>query len=313
MALERQHLEEFEGIINYPLIKYFNTFILFFENDYQNIVDYYSGSNKIVNSTSFNNLSLLLLEIDKIFSLITLNKNRLNNYSHWEIIEQIEENHSRLLTIDNLPRWLRSTISKNDFNPNPEIDVALKQGQTLEMISRNILGSENFDDDWPELAYKNALEEENYTSEGGLVLKANFNNDTQGFVIETIVDTIQGEKILGVDLDKKITFDSEENDLKVLSPRDTFLQSLKILSTLKQGDNPENPDDGINDRLTIGSNINTVSFPILFKQLIQIFRNDDTFSDFTIISIKRQQDGVFLDFSVKSRLDEQPQIISTLI
>ncbi len=313
MPLNKNHLEEFEGIINYPLIKYFNTFILFFQNDYQNIVDYYSGSSKIVNSTSFSNLKILLSEIDKIFNLITLNKNRLNNYSHWEIIEQIEENHSRLLTIDNLPRWLRSTISKNNFNPNPEVDVALKQNQTLEHISRNILGSENSNDDWLELALKNDLEEESYTSEGGLVLKANYNNDSQGFEIQTIVDTVQGEKILGIDLDKKITFDSDENDLKVLSPRETFIQSVRILSNLKQGDNPENPDDGINDKLTIGSNVNAISFPILFKQLIALFSSDDTFSNFTIISIKREQDGVFLEFSVQSRLNENPSIISSLI
>ena len=300
-------LIEFENLTKYPIGSYFLGIDSFFKNDKQNIISYYSGDIDLLNNNSFNNLSFLINETRNLFSVFSLNKKKLTNYKWWILINQVEQIDTTLLLIDNASKWLRSTISRGNFNPNPEVDIPFNQGQTLETIERNILGSVNWDDTWSDLALKNDLREEDYTSNGGFLLKANFNYTLNNFKINSIVDNPVGERILGVDINKKLQF--EGNDLSVLLPKETFTQNVKILINLRKGDNPEFFDQGINPKLVVGSNVNNITYPILFRQLSILFKADDTIGSFNITTINRKQDAVFLEFEVSSRLGDS-QIIS---
>lgn len=310
MALDREILEEFEQKTKFSIIQFFSNISLFIERDMINITEYYSGNLKEYNTTSFNNLSILLNTTQSFFETISGSKDRLTNYKWFDLIEQVEQVENTLSSIKNSAKWLRSSIGINDFNSNPELEIALKQFQTLESVSRNTLADQDFDNNWYDIAIKNDLEEEDYTSDGGVNLKVNFNSQSKTFNIATIVDNIQGEKILGLDLDKKITF--LDNDLKTLNHRDTFLQTINILTSLKKRDNPEFPDEGINEKIAIGSNIASLAFPILLRQLSELFRTDDTIKSFVVNDIKRQQDAIYLSFNVESRLGETTNF-STLI
>ena len=73
---------------------------------------------------------------------------------------------------------------------------------------------------------------------------------------------------------------------------------------LKKGDVPEFPLDGLNVMSGVGSNVNSIQYPSIFRQLSQIFAKDDTLSSFTLKSISTNQDVVFLDFEINTKLNE---------
>lgn len=304
-SLDIELLEDFQTITKFPIIRLFVNFSDFLDNDYKNIISYYSGDVKSLNSSSFKKLKNLKEGIQQLFSVFSLNKNLFTDYKWWVLIEQIEKMDNLVIMIDNSSKWLRSTISRGNFNPNPEVDIPFNQGQTLESISRNILGSDDWDNTWVDLALKNDLREEDYTSNGGFLIKANFNYALNSFKMTSIVDNPIGDKILGIDLDKKLQFvelGDGTQDLKVLTPKDTFYQSVTIKISLRKGDIPEFPTLGFNPKLVVGSNISSLNYPILFRQLTQVFKSDDTIKSFSILSISRIQDATFINFSVESQL-----------
>ncbi len=308
--LNKDILLEFQSLTKYPIIEYFQNIDSFFKKDQQNIISYYSGNIDILNASSFSNLKSSIDETQNLFSIFSLNKNILSNYKWWLLIDQIEQVDTALLMIDNCSKWLRSTISKGNFNPNPEVDIPFNQGQTLESIERDTLGSNDWQNSWTQLALKNNLREEDYTSQGGFLIKANFNYALNNFKISAIVDNPVDDRVLGLDIAKKIQFTTVDgiDDLLILSPRETFVQNISILVNLRKGDNPEFYDQGINPKLIVGSNVNSITYPVLFRQLSSLFRDDDTIKSFTIITINRLSDSVNIEFEVTSRLDDVENI-----
>lgn len=304
-SLDIELLEDFQRITKFPIIRLFGSFSDFLDNDYKNIISYYSGDVKSLNSSSFKKLKNLKEGIQQLFSVFSLNKPLFTDYKWWVLIEQIEKMDNLAIMIDNSSKWLRSTISRGNFNPNPEVDIPFNQGQTLESISRVALGSNDWGNTWVDLALKNDLREEDYTSNGGFLVKANFNYSLNSFKITAIVDNPIGDKILGIDLDKKlqfVTLDDGTQDFKKLTPKETFYQTVMIKINLRKGDNPEFPTSGINPKLIVGSNISSLNYPILFRQLTQVFKTDDTIKSFSIININRIQDATFINFNVESQL-----------
>lgn len=297
-------LQEFYEKTGYPISTFITDFVNFIDNDYPKVVSYFSGENPTANAVAFNNLNSLLIENNKLFETISLNSNILNNYKWWVLIEEIENIDTRLSTIQNTSKWLRSSITQVNFTPT-SVGVILQQQQTLEQLSRNVANIKNWNDDWAQIAQQNGLEEEMYTTEGGnyLLISPQGSNN---IVLRTVVDNIAGDKILGIDLNKKIQF--ENNDLQVLSPRDTFIQTVQILSQLKLGDNPDYPQIGLNKKFIVGTNRNALSYPTIIRQMGESFSTDDTIKSFSIDNIRRESDALYLDFSVASRIGETQQI-----
>ena len=302
--IDKDILIEFEELSNYPIRDFFQSFIFFNNNNYSKIIDYFNGDSQIADSQAFNNLKILRLESIKLFEIISQISNRLNNYKWWVLIETVEDIHSKLLSANNASRWLRSAISDVNFD-KPETTVILKQNQSIESLTRDTLGFDDWNNEWSNIAIRNQLKEEDYTSEGGNVLKVSFQNNSP-FFLQTVVDNIQGDKVYGIDIDKKITFESD--DLKVLSPFDTFLQSINILSQLRKGDNTEFTSQGINQKAIIGSNLSLLSYPSIFRQMADVFSTDDTIKSFSIINIKKDDDAIFLTFEVTSKRNDVEQI-----
>lgn len=300
MALPQGIVSDFELITRYPLGDYLNKFTEFIDNGRSDILDYYGGAVSKPNESSFTKLKNLLEEGSRIDELTDLHRDRLNNGAFWELVEVISDIQSSLWTIDNASKWLRSAISKNNFNPNTELQHVLNQLQTLESIAEEV-GSSDRDNDWVTIALRNDLAEDQYTTKGGNLLLAGYKNKAS-IKLDSVVDNITGENVYGIDLDQKIQF--IDNDLLALSYRDTIFQSVSILSTLKQGQTPEFPEDGIQSDLIVGSNRSAISYPILMKQYYNTFRRDDTLKSLTITKIEAQVDQLTVEFNIRTRLDE---------
>lgn len=309
MAASGNILEEFKQITRYDIRNYFEELASFLEKNQPRIISYYKGETTLIHTESFNKLNLLLKETGKILELIEYNQKLLNNYKWWLFVAQIEDSQNTLETINKAPKWLRSVASNVNFVTNPEVTLVLKQGETLEQLSRRKLSFDDWDNEWNDVAVRNNLREEDYTPEGGVFLKVSFRN-TFSPEVTSIVDTLEGDNIYGKDILKKTTF--EDNDLKVLQPIDTFYQAVEILINLKKEDNPEFPQQGYNEKLVVGSNVNFLNFPALIRQLTETFRTDDTITSITVLDFKRDQDAVFIEYQVEGRLGDIQKLSSTL-
>jgi hypothetical protein len=299
MNLDENVLNKFFNITGFDINDYYKSFTDFIQLDYNYLVDYYSGKTEVINSRSFNNLSVLLKKNSDLFSSFTQNKYRLNNLMFCDLMIQIEEIDSSLMTIKNISKWLRSPITNKGFASKTEINVTLKQNQTLELLNKDVLREEDYQNSWVQTARRNNLAEEDYTSDGGNLLAVSFARSGRLFV-QAVVDNLNGMNILGKDIQQKLEF--ANNDLKVLGYIETYKQSVSILSDLKTNDNPFLANDGVLQKDIIGVNRNLVNLPLIFRRMSAVFSSDDTISSFSITEVKRNQDALFAVFEVKSIL-----------
>lgn len=294
--------DQFEVQTRFPLKDFLTDFATFVSRQSKDITSFYNGNTKSPNIKSFNKLSELRERVRELESVIISNQDRFMTTDFWEVLEMVEDIKIKLDTIDNTSKWLRSVITKNSFNPNPETDYILTQQQTLEKVANNELSSQDPDTEWLNIALRNDLSEEDYTSAGGIKMKLSLQNSTSTLRLQTVVDNMQGEKIYGIDLDRNLHF--VNNDLATLTPAKSIRQAVEILAGLRKGDNPEFPNDGLQSSLIVGSNLGSIAFPSVVRQMYETFQKDDTLKSFQITKIEQLQDAVFIEFEVNTRLSE---------
>jgi hypothetical protein len=304
MQLTSDILQEFKQITGKDISSYFTNTVIFFNSDYHTIVNYYSGAIKTISSTPFANFDTIKQQHKDVMETFKEHARQFNNLKWWLLLEQIEEIDNRLSTLSNINKWARSSISKVSYDPNFQVDYVLRQNQTLENVAATIDGSTNPNDDWADIAIDNRLREEDYTVEGGTDIKLTFNRTNANFKINAVVDVISGKSIYGKDVYKKLQFDSNTNDLKVLGYDDTILQAVDILANLRKNDNPDNPNAGLQSNIIAGGNKAIFNFPVIIRQMQQTFANDDTLKNLTVNNLSIDQDNVFCDYAVATRLDE---------
>jgi len=216
-------------------------------------------------------------------------------------MEKVEGIEVALLTTSNSSKFFRSTITNNNYGKNPEYTYDIKQLQTLEDISRNIQGDEVPDDDWQQIAIRNDLQEDQYSPAGGVQIKLP-SKQLNASSVTSVVDNLIGERIYGVDITQKITFDVTESDLAILSYKDTAKQSIYILTTIQSGSVPEFPSMGYPAEAVVGSNIINYTFPTFIRKLTELFSTDDSLTSFRVINIERKDDSVSVNMEIDTVL-----------
>ena len=296
-------VEQFETLTRFNLSRLLIDFMDFENQHRTNITDYYAGTINSPNEDSFRELERLLSEFNDLNNVIENNKERLFHTLYWELLECTSDINIALETIDNSSRWLRSAITRNDFSPGAEVEHTLRMFETLEDVSRTIQGSDDPQNEWTTIALRNDLTEEAYTAEGGIKLSFSFRN-RRTIQIRSVVDTINQDTLYGKDFSRKIIFNTTDQDFVILSPRETIIQAVEVLSSLKQGDTPEFRTEGIQASLVVGSNRNSVEFPILLRQIFNTFQRDDTLKSLRVINISIKDDALFIEKQVETRLNE---------
>jgi hypothetical protein len=295
---------KYKNITDVDIEEFFNDYTDFLNSDYQSVVLYFAEGGDLPGSVVIK-LDRLLGDCRKILNTFRIYRNSLSeNFEFWELLEQLENINISLNTIQKSSKWYRS--NKSIYNDNKvEVDYILKQNQTLERLASDV-GYEDPNNDWVAIAMRNQLQEEDYSVEGGNLLKITFENNFS-FKILSVIDSISGEKVYGIDFDKEITFSDLDidgyYDLTTLSYRKTVEQSYSILLKTVKGSVPEFPEDGVNKEI-LGGNINSIQFPILFRQLGNLFVKDDSFKDFKVVDVVREEDRQYITVQVKTRLDE---------
>lgn len=280
-----------------------NKYVDFIEVHNTPIVLYYTDSKEYPRE-SFISFEKLKKSFNDFFFLIRQKKDVLINYSDFENFALIEDAYSTLENMDNYSRWFRSCNIKGVNSNYVELDFITRQNQTLASLGRD-LGFENGDTGELELSIRNKVKELDYTLGGGLKLKANYINN-RIVNIQSIIDNLTEDKVLGIDMDRKITF--IENDISTLTPKNTFLQSTSIIVSLKRGDNPEIPYLGLDKSILQNRNTINIGIPVLLRQLYTLVGTDDTLEKISIENINQGEDRLTLTIKITAVTQENSSL-----
>jgi len=298
-SVSQEVIDRFFKLTRFDIQTFFDDYVSFIETDYINIVSFFQGRSLNPNASSFGNLEDLTKRQKQIIDLFVLNASSFNTYEYWILLEAVEDVGSQLDTTNNLNKWLRSSSTKSGggFVRKVEVDYSAKQGEDLEEISRNVSLSTD-PDSWVDIAINNGLDEEDYSLDGGYLIKLNFQNQ-DNIQIQSVVSPISSiSDSRGLDFDRKISF--VDNNLKYLTGKETIVQSSEILLSLERGDNPAFPNDGIDTRNIVGNSLAAVVYPSIVRQVSDLFSKDDTFSSIAVTDISKEQDALFIDVDIKS-------------
>lgn len=288
------------NIIGIDISGFFLKYINFIDSQQQQIRDYYTIETPYPKE-SFDLLDLLLRDCELIYSKVSGNRSRLTQFSDFEVIDKFEDVVHALSIINNLSRWLRSSMINGRFKNKTEVNFILKQNQTLESLSEE-LGYSDRDKGLVDLSIRNSIKEIDYTLDGGLTFKFNYESGNSVSLF-TVIDNITGERVLGKDLDRKLSFGEE--DLVVLTYQQTFLQTCEIFTGLLKRDNPEFSNAGF-DKMTI-SNRNVINnmLPTFLRQLYSTVSSDDTIASFNITNVSIENDKLNIEIVFRSYIDNQ--------
>lgn len=290
-------VSEFKKRTGYDIQSFFERFDSFYVQKYPIIESYFSGGSSTGIRSSFLELKDLISECNKITTLIDINHHTLSeDFSYWALVELFEEVKIRLRTIENLPKYLRSTYY-NYYDKYHRSSYVSSQEETPEMISRKFgLLDEN---SWVDLLLFSDLEEIDYDHNGDSVFRLNVSNKS-GLDIKSVVDVITGDNVLGKDILNEIVY--EDDDLKYLQPTDTLNQSAEILLSLRRGDTPEFFDYGVD--IVEGTTKTAFDYPIVIRQLTQSFSTDDSFESIYLTDISTDKDSILLKIEIRSRMQD---------
>lgn len=293
MSVATDYFKEATGV---DIEQFFLDYINFTDRYLQSIIDYYNGSD--ISMEAFNAYDSLLEFETKVDNAFNNNLKRFQTTDYWELIDKFGDAQVKLDTVANLGRWQRSS-RLNRYDSNVSVEYIQKQNETLEKISRKS-GSVDPEKDWMNLAIQNDINEEKYTSDGGVLLNISFNNYAN-FRLSNIVDNLNGDNVKGKDILKKFTFVG--NDLSVLVGDDSLGQTLETIFNTFKGSIPKFPEDGI-DPSVIGGNIRFIQYPSIFRGLTQLFQKDDRFSSISLLNLERIDDSVFLKMVIKTKIGD---------
>jgi hypothetical protein len=296
-------IKYFQKITGYNLDKLLKEFDQFQQVDRNNIINYYSNSSEYVPSKSFSKLKYLQDEFKKVIDLFEINNSIFANSSYWELLSLVEDGLISLNLIETSDKFIRSSKAKVGFYTSSVEEVTQGEFQTIEDIASQ-RGSTNENDEWQEYAISNRIIEEDYTPDGGLKIDAP-RIGSQTLKVEVVADSnLRGTQLYGLDVQKKLEI-TEDGDLKVLSNEDTVMQSIDIYMNLEKGSNPEFRNDGIDSSSLTGVNVNSLQFPILARQLNEVFSKDDTFVSIQVTNAYFEQDNAFVLFNIVDILQER--------
>lgn len=301
-TFDQKTISRYSRITGENLLVFFNQWNTFLNNDEPLISKYYLNIIDYIDAVSFDNLSYLIERSNLLISMFVSYKTSFKYQFDLELLDFLEDIRTKLEVINKYNKFLRSSKTADQNSPTIQFTYILGQNQTLEQISDQ-LGSLNSQNDWTNISNANQLFESQYTPNGGNSLLLNKNNLPTASVTTmlSVIDNLLGERLYGLDLDKKIEFVDE--DLKVLTYKDTVIQAISILIRLSKGDVPQYPYFGVDRSIAIGSNLGSLSIPTVIRQYNEVFGTDDSLVNFNIKEFFYNNGSLFITFEVSTRYD----------
>lgn len=282
---------EFENITKFSLLKYFQDYQDFMQNDYSEVYAYYSGLSESVDSEKINKINSLLTRSNSLIRTFQTFSGKLVNVGYWELQQYCQDLKDTLERISKLPKYLRTAKTCRGYKPYIQVSENIGGMMTIQDVADKI---GNITEE--ELILNNDLEEENYEIDKLSQITA-FIDNKSNVVVSTIMEQPIGRKIYGKDVNRKITF--VDNDLSVVEYESNIEQKCDILLKLVKGDIPEFPKLGKN--ITISGGYNNFNYAELLSDLKDSFLQDDLFDDIKIIDIAIDNGDIFVVCNIQTK------------
>lgn len=296
LILADDTVDIFQQTSRFDLTSYVLDWHSFASTDYPKIVNFYNGTSDTLDKDAARNLANIRKQTDILEDVVLNVQNNFNRMDFWNLIEFIDEINTRLKVISRIDKFMRS-VKYNGIN---ESSIAISYTASDADTPEGIAAKDRSDpqNDWTDIYIKNRILETDYLAEqGGYEVVLGRKNLPQ-VNLQSVVDNLVGTNVYGKDLDTLFVF--EDDDLRVLSPRDTVRQAILTLARLQKGDVPEFLSMGVSPDLVIGSNIGVLSVPFLVREMVQTFQTDDTLLNFRINNVEVQGSSLFVEFEVET-------------
>ena len=300
MAFTTLEYNDFSQKIGMPIgtiTTFLNDFISFYNDRFPLIVSYFSGKRNFIEEDNVQFLNDLINRIEVIMGNVSNSESIFTTYLDHEIVDYLEDVKSELIFVTKMSKFLRSALTNYNYTGTVEFDYSLAQGETLEDVAKGVTDSTDYNNAWVDIAQRNDLSELDYTPEGGKVLILGIRLTSRNSAVKGVIDNISGQKILGKDINRNITFAND--DLEALGYDATAKQAVEILANLFRGDVPEFKDFG--RQPVVGQSKAAFALSTTVREMFKIFSTDDTLTDFTVIDIQESNGDVHMKFEVKTR------------
>lgn len=288
-------IDGFNKITGIRVDKYISDYGVFVTKNLGSIVNYYTGVDTKPDIIAFKSLEDLIKRSKIIDEAIMINSRRFIGAEYWNLVESLDDIKTSLQTADNTSRWVRSTIARGDFNTNAEVDIVLDQDKTIEDLAEES-GYIDSDNSWVKIALRNDLDEEDYTLEGGNVLKINMLGRA-AIIIDDVIDETSGDNMYGKDIKAVMTY--VDDDLETVIGEACMNQCYETLIKLSKGDIPEFREMGMGK--LVGGNMASFSYPTILRQLHRTFYRDSSVESVSISEFRIEEDIVNMDVIIESK------------
>lgn len=292
---------KYDSITKFGLGDFLQRYRTFLLTDYPKIYEYFSGNTVKIDGSCFKNLQTLTTECRDACANFKNFANRLNTCDLWELQEYVVNLNDTLEKISMLPKFLRTVLSKRGYSQSVEVEGTVGDLKTMDDLA-NSINNYNGDNNstWIELMQNNDLNENDWEIDSMSSVSV-FVNNVNKVVVETILDYPVGERVYGIDINRKIQF--VDNDLALVRYRDNIEQKCDILITLKKGDVPENMNFGVNSAL-YSSNLREYSYTKICSEMRETFMQNDLFDDVTVEEASYDGNGsVNIELGIKTKYE----------
>lgn len=291
--METTSAEKYYNITKIDIQQFFQDTVDFINEGYPSILSYYEGGD--LPTDSFKVLDDLLVRAESIDAAFFNFSDQMKTLDMWDLLDTFEDSWGQLLTINNTSKWMRSS-RVGRYDGKFYLERALKDFENFEQVASSV-GSNDPQNDWEEIAVSNFIIEEDYSPRsGGPIFKISLSSSAN-FGIQTVVDSLVGERILGKDVDKRFYF--ANNDLAIVEYKDAINQTIDTIMNTLKGDIPEFPEDGVSNEF-IGTNVSAIQYPTLFRNLSTMFAKDDRFIEVNLLSLSRKDDYIIMKIKIKT-------------
>lgn len=291
--METTSAEKYYNITKIDIQQFFQDTVDFINEGYPSILSYYEGGG--LPADSFKVLDDLLVRAESIDAAFFNFSDQMKTLDMWDLLDTFEDSWGQLLTINNTSKWMRSS-RVGRYDGKFYLERALKDFENFEQVASSV-GSNDPQNDWEEIAVSNFIIEEDYSPRsGGPIFKISLSSSAN-FGIQTVVDSLVGERILGKDVDKRFYF--ANNDLAIVEYKDAINQTIDTIMNTLKGGIPEFPEDGVSNEF-IGTNVSAIQYPTLFRNLSTMFAKDDRFIEVNLLSLSRKDDYIIMKIKIKT-------------
>lgn len=293
-----QYIIKFEETTKFPLISLLERMNDFVINSFPEIEDYFSGSVENIDSFHLKELK----ELNQQFAdlIMTFNKFsvKLSNVGFWELAEYCTDLQSFLEKVSKMPKFKKTSFNYGSYVDKTQSIRNVGGQMTFEKISEEMnLPSEN----WIDFMIQNQMNEQDWDISELKSIKVFTPNERLN--AESILDQPIGDRVYGIDINRKIDF--EDNDLSLLKYSENIIQKCNILGGLMKGDIPEFPNFGLSD---LTSNVNQFIYPKKSNELKDVFLQNDLFESVDVKGFNRESSNVEIEFEIKTKYDYKTEI-----